>query len=102
MITIDDMKVRAGTITTQDVQIKDFISFNFQCRPLENFDILNLKKHAIKNWFNWLKQKKCYPWFATWQGLEVNMHDVVFWGWNTTAKQPPQLSTDGKRSKMDF
>jgi hypothetical protein len=37
--------------------------------------------------------------------LEVNMHvddDVVFWGWNTTANQPPRLSTDGKKSEWIF
>lgn len=43
MIMIDDMKVRAARKTTQDVQMKDFISFNFQWRPLENFDILKIK-----------------------------------------------------------
>lgn len=42
---IDDMKVRAVLITTQEVQIKDFISFNFQWRPLENFDILKENKN---------------------------------------------------------
>ena len=40
MNMMDDMKVKAAIITTQEVQIKDFISFNFQWRPLENFDIL--------------------------------------------------------------
>ena len=40
MNMMDDMKVKVAIITTQEVQIKDFISFNFQWRPLENFDIL--------------------------------------------------------------
>jgi hypothetical protein len=40
MNMMDDMKVKVAVITTQEVQIKDFISFNFQWRPLENFDIL--------------------------------------------------------------
>ena len=49
--------------------------------------------------------KDKYLWFARWQGLEVNMHvddDVVFWGWNTTANQPPRLSTDGKKSSKNL
>ena len=39
MKMIDDMKVKEGR-STQDVHMKDFISFNFQWRLLENFDIL--------------------------------------------------------------
>jgi hypothetical protein len=99
MNMMDDMKVKVAIITTQEVQIKDFISFNFQWRPLENFDILQ----DTNRYYLILQFLNCviYLWFARWQGLEVNMHvddDVVFWGWNTTANQPPRLSTDGKKS----
>lgn len=55
------MKVRAVFKTTQEVQIKDFISFNFQCRPLENFDILKLKNLLSKSSFQHTVANKDSP-----------------------------------------
>lgn len=85
--------------TPQDVQTDgDLSSFNFQWRPLENFDILGKTCH-ITEVNSKIESSLCkYLWVASWHGLEVNMHGFVFWGWTTTVKQPPQLSSDGKRS----